>query len=223
MPAVIFDMDGVIIDSEPLHFRAEERLFSELGLNIDISEHQGFVGRTSRSMWGELRRRYGLSEPLEELVARSRRYIRELVAAEAAARDLLVPGLTGCLDYLREQGLRLLLASSSETALIELVLKKFALQDTFSHRVSGDDVHRGKPSPDIFLLAAARADMPSTGCLVIEDSAHGVSAARAAGMACIGFQNPSSGPQDLSQADAVITRFAQIREQNLLRLLKGRD
>jgi HAD superfamily hydrolase (TIGR01509 family) len=220
VPAVIFDMDGVIIDSEPLHFRAERRLFAELGLTIDAAEHQGFVGQTTRAMWGELRRRYGLRQPLEELVASSRRYIRELIAAAPAG--LLVPGLTGCLEYLRGRGLTLLLASSSEAALIDLVLKKFGLEIYFSQRVSGDEVRRGKPAPDIFLLAAGRAGVPPADCLVVEDSAHGVQAAKAAGMACIGFRNPASGRQDLSAADAVITRFDQIRGRGLLRLLDRR-
>ena len=218
MQAVIFDMDGVIIDSEPLHFRAEKRLFRELGIEIAVAEHQGYVGQTSRAMWGRIRRQYGLSLSLEELVAHSRRLIRELITA--ALPDLLIPGLTECLDYLRDRGLDLLLASSSEKALIELVLKKFDLEDYFPHRVSGDEVGRGKPAPDIFLLAAARAGISPAGCLVIEDSAHGVRAAKAAGMTCIGFKNPSSGSQDLSAADAVITRFSQIRGQNLLHTLE---
>jgi HAD superfamily hydrolase (TIGR01509 family) len=219
--AVIFDMDGVIIDSEPLHFRAESELFADLGLEIPEAEHQGYVGRTSESMWSSIRRKHGLRRSLDTLVANSRRRILELIAA--APPDLLVPGLIDCLNYLRRRGLSLLVASSSQKALIELVLKKFELEDYFDHRVGGDEVSRGKPAPDIFLLAASRGGIPPAGCLVIEDSAHGVSAARAAGMACIGFQNPGSGSQDLSAADAVITDFAQIRDQDLLRFLPAKN
>jgi HAD superfamily hydrolase (TIGR01509 family) len=103
------------------------------------------------------------------------------------------------------------LASSSTQRVIDTVLEKLALVGVFDPVVSGEEVEHGKPAPDIFLRTAGLLEIPPETCLVIEDSANGVRAAKAAGMVCIGFRNPNSGAQDLSAADAIVASLDEIR------------
>lgn len=205
---VIFDMDGVIIDSEPLHFAVERTLFAELGLPVGETEHAGFVGCSSRTMWETLRSRYGLDRQTADLVLYERRRYREALQAEG------VPFMPGMVDLIRELasgGVAVAIASSAPHEQIDEVVRTGALASAVRVRVSGDDVPHSKPDPAIFLRAATLMGADPYACTVVEDSEHGVSAARAAGMRCIGFRNPNSGAQNLSRADAVVDGVEELR------------
>ena len=121
-----------------------------------------------------------------------------------------VTGIPGLLAEIKDAGLKLGLASSSGRDFIEIVLTKLDILDYFDVIVSGEEVEKSKPDPDIFLKTAGNLGVNPEDCLVIEDSRHGVKAAILAGMKCIGFRNPNSGTHDLSLADAVVHSITDI-------------
>jgi len=200
--AVIFDMDGVIIDSEPIYLRVEMELFNKLGLTITEKDHDAFVGTTTRNMWEVLKNKFDISQSVDELVELERKSYDERLVSQ---KDLApISGIIELIQSLNKIGMKLAIASSSLRSQIEIVVDLFKIRSYFLQLVSGDEVSKGKPEPDIFLLAAERLNAKPQECLVIEDSRNGVEAAKKAGMKCIGFQNPSSGRQDLSRADVVV-------------------
>ena len=206
--AVIFDMDGVLIDSEPIHIRLERDLFVELGLEVSDEEHRGFLGLSSRDMFTRLARRHGLTTPIDAMVQdERRRYLAWLQDAPLP----LVPGTDRLIRDLAAAGFVLAVASSAPREQIDLVLDRSGWSGHIAVRVSGDDVDRGKPHPEIFLEAAMLLDRSPAECTVLEDSANGVAAARAAGMRCIAFVNPNSGFQDLGAADHRVSAMDEAR------------
>lgn len=211
---VIFDMDGVIIDSEPIHFAVEKNLFDDLGLTISQQEHQSFIGTTGEAMWSHIKSKYRLEHSVAELVNLSgKRYLDYISSYK---KNILLPGVIDLLEDLYRNKVQLILASSSSKEHIEFILQRFKLKRYFKTVVSGDAVNRSKPAPDIFLYAADQLKVMPEECIVIEDSKNGVSAAKSAGMRCIGFKNPNSGNQDLTEADIMIDSFLSINHQNLI-------
>ncbi|ERM92035.1 phosphatase [Caldanaerobacter subterraneus subsp. yonseiensis KB-1] len=200
--AVIFDMDGVMIDSEPVHLRLERELFRELGVEITEEEHMTFVGSSSYYMWEKIKERFNLKESVEELVRRDRkRYLDHVLST---GEIIPVPGIQELVKKLFEREYKLAVASSSPIDVIELVVQKLNLKNFFDMLVSGDYVKRSKPYPDIFLYTAEKLRVKPEECVVIEDSYNGVHAAKSAGMKVIGLVNPNSGNQDLSEADFIV-------------------
>lgn len=219
LKALIFDMDGVIIDSEPIHFRVEKRLFEDLGLAISDDEHHSFVGTTSRWMWSYIKDKYKLNQSIEELVQmEATSYVDHLLSQKDKKP---IPGVVDLIQELHGNNVRLAVASSASVRNIEIVLKMFRLERFFEVRVSGDEVRNGKPAPDVFLRCAKTLGLRPGECIVIEDSKNGVEAAKAAGMKCIGFKNPNSGGQDLSAADMVIGSFLELDYQRLRQVYEG--
>ena len=210
---VIFDMDGVLLDSEPVHIRLERDIFDGLGLRITDTELNGYVGMAPHTMWTLIKERHGLQ-----------REVGELVAAETAVKvrefgKMTLQAIHGVEALIRElvaAGHGLAIASSSSTLLIDTVTRKLGLRQYFTHRISAEEVARGKPQPDIFLEAAERSARRPGECVVIEDSANGVRAARAAGMACVGFVNRNSGNQDLRAADLLVEDFSEASARRIL-------
>lgn len=211
---ILFDMDGVLVDSEPLHLEVEEAIFEELGINISKEEHFSYVGMAPLEVWTTIRRRYDLEIPAKRLFQLE----QERKFALFQKREVsLVEGVLPLLQQLHEKGYPIALASSSPRRIIELFVEKTGVGDFFRFLISAEEVERGKPAPDIFLAAAERLGCSASDCLVIEDSANGVQAAKAAGMYCIGFQNPNSGYQDLSVADRVVESFSAEVRRTVLR------
>jgi len=216
LKAVIFDLDGVIIDSEPIHLMLERELFDQMGLPVSQAEHLSYMGTTSGALWADLRDKYGLEQTAEELSELTRRRYLDYLSRQESIRP--IPGAAELVRELSGRGVRLAVASSAQRRAIEITLLGVELKEYFPVIVSGDEVPRSKPFPDIFLAAAERLRVPAAESLVIEDSRNGVAAAKAAGMACLGFQSGNSGYQDLSRADAVTDSLLKIRYQYLLEL-----
>ncbi|MFC7668550.1 HAD family hydrolase [Hymenobacter humi] len=211
---VIFDMDGVIIDTEPLHHRAFFTQFAELGLAITEAEYATFLGGSTRNVFQRLQQEYGLTQDVESLLLRKRAVFNQLFDEDA---DLdLLPGVRALIENLRAHGVRLVVASSASKATIARVFQRFALGPYFTHVVSGEDFVRSKPDPAIFRHAAALAETPVAECLVIEDSANGVTAAKAAGIYCIGYASPHSAGQDLRHADRIIQHFSELSPASIV-------
>jgi len=153
LKAVIFDMDGVIIDSEPVHLKLEYEIYNELGIDVTREEHSTFVGTTSHYMWDTLKKKYKLSQDLDYLVNYARgKYFNHLTSEECEID--LVEGVRDFIRQLHGRGTKLAIASSSPLNVIEAVLKIFKLEEYFQVLVTGDMVQKSKPEPDIFLYAA---------------------------------------------------------------------
>jgi len=212
--AVIFDMDGVLIDSEPLHIQLEEDIFKEIGANISFEEHISFVGTTSHYMWEYVKNKCNVPFTVEELVEMDRkRYFDYISKHDDAVKPIV--GVDELVKELHKRNMRLAVASSSPIDVIEIVVKRLKLENYFDELVSGDFVKRSKPYSDIFLYAAEKLNVAPERCIVIEDSNKGVLAAKSAGMKVVGFMNPNSGNQDISMADMEIRSFSELDYEKL--------
>ena len=198
-------MDGVLINSEPLHFDFESRLFKSLGITIPKEQHETFVGTTAKTMWTIIKQTHNLPFTVSELILKGQSDF--LIYLENKNSIEPIQGITELLNRLKDAGFILTLASSSPHKLINYILNKCRLNEFFQVRISGDDVNNGKPDPEIFIKAADLISIKPENCLVIEDSANGVKAAKQAGMKCIGYSNPGSGNQDLTAADFILDSF----------------
>jgi HAD superfamily hydrolase (TIGR01509 family) len=204
--AVIFDMDGVLVDSEPLHTHATKLLLADCGVDWDERESAEYIGLTDVESFAALTLRHGLSGDPGDLAARWTE--RAVPLLQQHARPM--PGVPAVPLTLRERGYRLALASSSRPRVIEATLEAIGAGSLFEVVVSGTEVPRGKPSPDVFLEAARRLDIPPARCLVIEDSRHGVTAARAAGMPCIAIPCATTAHQDFAHATTRLTSLSDV-------------
>ena len=182
--AVIFDMDGVLIDSEPLHFDVLRQLLARDGLELRAAENEEFIGTTSEAMFATLIARHGLSRSVPEYIALYDANVLQVLQRPHAPQ----PGVTRLIAYLRSREVRLGVASSSRRPWIDATLRSLGLSDDFDVIVSGDDAARSKPDPAIYELAARRLQVPPARCLAIEDSPNGAESARRAGMSVLGVR-----------------------------------
>jgi HAD superfamily hydrolase (TIGR01509 family) len=206
--AVIFDLDGVIIDSEPIHFSIEQKMFKDLKIEICEPEHSSYVGMSSENMWDDIIRKYLLPYCTQELV--QKKHLLYLQYLSRVGNLQPIDGIETLIKTLNENGCKVLVASSSPAEIINIVLQKFSLENYFTAKISGTELPQSKPHPGIFLKAATIAQTDPANCLVIEDAENGVIAAKAAGMKCIGYLNPNSGLQNLEAADLIISSFRQL-------------
>jgi HAD superfamily hydrolase (TIGR01549 family) len=204
---IIFDMDGVIIDSEPTHQKLEFEMYEELGLKISAEEHKNYVGTSSVDMWNMIREKHVLNKSSEELLMYGRAKYWEALDQD---RVPLVDGAKELIMMFFEKKFTVQVASSATRPTVDKVIEHFHLEQYFSHRIGGDEVKRSKPDPEIFIKAARQSASDPTNCLVIEDSANGVTAAKNAGMHCIGYINPGTGAQNLNHADLVVNDLSKI-------------
>lgn len=205
MKAIIFDMDGVIINSEPLHLKIEKELVEELGGNLTDEELESFVGTTDYNMWSTFKEMFNLEPPVEELIEiKKDRFMKRIDEVK------LVDNFMDFMLSLYNEGYLLAIASSNNRRIVDAVVNKFQLSKYMKFVISGEEVKKGKPDPEIFLAAAKKMNLNPNDCIVIEDATNGVKAAKAAGMKCIGLKNIDSGNQDLSEADLIIKNFNEL-------------
>lgn len=207
MKAVIFDMDGVLVDSQPYHFKADIDTMAEYGVIKDQKFYESFAGTLTADRMRTLKEMFGLDVPVEEMTIKRENMILDIMGKEDIKP---VSGIPEFLRSIKEKGLTTAVASSSDYKLINLILDRLKIAQYFDSVTSGSDVKRGKPSPDVFLLAAERIGIGPSECLVVEDSENGVKAAKAAGMKALGYINPTSGKQDLSLSDFITDDFKKI-------------
>ncbi|MBI5631685.1 MAG: HAD-IA family hydrolase [Elusimicrobia bacterium] len=217
MKAVVFDMDGVMVDSEREWRRQEGPFLKRLipaWRSEDLAKITGF-GVEDLHRW--LVKEYGLMESPGRFAELCRAVAEDIYRN----RTRLETGLPGFFIRLEEAGIPMGLASSSPRAWIDLVLERFKLARYFRAVTSADDVEgEGKPSPRIHLKAAGLLGVDPRDCVAIEDSFVGVRAAKKAGMFCVGFRNGYNQDQDLSAADAEISSFSGLKPGELARKLR---
>ncbi len=197
-------MDGVLVDSEPIHMELERTLFKQLNIVVPVTLHETFVGMAPRKVWETLKQEYNLPHTIEELL----KIEKDVKFSELQTRQIhCIPAVDALLAALKSDGYKLSVASSSPRNIICLVLEKLNFRHYFDHIVSSEDVTDGKPAPDIFLEVAQRYGVPAEQFIVVEDSHNGVRGAKAAGMKCIGYKSEHSGNQDLTLADLITESF----------------
>lgn len=206
--AVIFDMDGVLVNSEPHHVKIERKIFSEIGANISSEEHAGYMGTASDEMWLNVVARHGTSLSVEELLEMGNQRVINYFSVLKELKP--IEGLVPVLNKLQEHNIPLAVASSSSAQVVDLILAKSGLKHYFRVVVSGQMVEKSKPEPDIFFKAAAQLQIEPPNCLVIEDSTNGIRAAKSAGMVCVAYRGEGFTNQDQSMADRVITDFNEM-------------
>ena len=207
MKAVIFDMDGVIIDSEPINTGLSIKTVAHFGSSITSKEMEKYAGSTMKVIYSSIKEDKKLAAPVEEIIA----YMQASMLSNLAKEDIEpIEGIRELLIALKERNIPTAIASSSPKNMIEAVVEKFKLQDYFSHLVSGNEVKHSKPDPEIYLVTAEKLGIAPSDCVVIEDSTNGVNAAKNAGMTCIGFRNLNSGKQDISRADIIVNAITEI-------------
>ena len=205
---VIFDMDGVIVDTEPVHNYAYNQHFKQLNIEVNAEMYASFTGNSTKNIFERLKIQFNLAEEVNALVETKRNLFND---AFDSKKDLyLLDGVEDLIKDLYDNGMQLVLASSSATVTINRVFNRFGLHKYFTHIVSGEDFPKSKPHPAIFLRAAELANTPVENCIVIEDSTNGIIAAKAAGIYCIGYDSFHSKLQDYSLADVVITDFKEL-------------
>ena len=205
---VIFDMDGVIVDTEPVHRYAYFKQFAELNIDVTEEMYASCTGLSTRNTFQKLKEVFTIELEVEDLIQRKRTIFNDAFDSKA---DLeLLDGVEELIKNLHQSGIQLILASSASKVTISRVFNRFKLHDYFTHLVSGEDFPKSKPHPAIFEHAASLSIAPMENCLIIEDSTNGVKAAKAAGIYCIGYNSIHSKLQDLSLADFVIDNFNQL-------------
>lgn len=214
---VIFDMDGVLIDSEGFYKEINAQHFEELGVQITEEEYESFIGISADLMWSYIKEKGKLPQDVATLRREEKERKYEYLVREPLEP---MPGIPALLKKLKEQNYTLSLASSSSRKNIEVIVQKLNIASYFACMVSGEEVKNGKPAPDIFLKAAALAGVAPQNCCVIEDSNNGARAAKAAGMQCVGLRSPNSGQQDLSLCNLIIDDFAERNVQKIISLIE---
>lgn len=214
---VIFDMDGVIVDTEPVHHYAYNQHFKQLNIDITPEMYASFTGNSTKNIFERLKAQFNLEADVQTLVETKRNLFND---AFDNKEDLyLLDGVEDLIKELHSNGMQLVLASSSATVTINRIFNRFNLDQYFTHKVSGEDFPKSKPHPAIFEHAAFLSQTPVENCIVIEDSTNGILAAKAAGIYCIGYDSFHSKMQDYSKADMVIKDFKELN-YNIIRQIK---
>jgi HAD superfamily hydrolase (TIGR01509 family) len=201
-------MDGVIVDTEPVHRYAYFKQFDELNIAVTEEMYTSFTGFSTRNTFQKLKEVFEIEQDVEDLIQRKRTIFNDAFDSKA---DLeLLEGVENLIKDLHQNGMQLILASSASKVTIERVFRRFKLHDYFTHLVSGEDFPKSKPHPAIFEHAASLSIAPKENCIVIEDSTNGIKAAKAAGIFCVGYNSIHSEAQNLSEADVVINHFNEL-------------
>ena len=201
-------MDGVIVDTEPVHHFAYYQHFKELNIEVSDEMYRSFTGNSTRNIFQKLKAQFNLQGDVEDLILRKRHLFNE---AFDLKEDLyLIEGVEELIKDLHANGMQLVVASSASKVTINRVFTRFNLHQYFTHIVSGEDFPKSKPHPAIFEHAASLSVAPKENCIVIEDSTNGIQAAVSAGIFCVGYNSFHSKNQDLSKANVVIQHFNEL-------------
>lgn len=213
--AVLFDMDGVLIDSERLYAKADRRMFETLGITMTQEDAHGMAGVKSREgAQGILERHPELSISLDDLDALYRKNLYQTL--ERATELTLIPGVEEWMKRLSAAGVQMAIASSSTAEMVGLIVERFGLRRYAQFVINGDEVPRSKPDPEIFLRAAAGVGAVPARCAVVEDSTFGILAAKRAGMFCLAYTGANVHGLDNSGADVRVAIYDEAGLRYLL-------
>ncbi len=212
--AIIFDMDGLMIETEHLQSRAFEQVLAEYGINPELhadgTVHQ--VGVSAHDNFVAMKEKYRLDADIDELLHKKQKIYREILSGNITPK----PGLLSLLEKLAQEKVAVAVASSSSVDDIMFILKTLDVEKYFTVIVSGESVPRHKPAPDIFIEAARQLNVHPEDCVVLEDSQSGVEAAKAACMNVIAVPNQFTKSQDFRNANVVVTSLEKIDTAQIL-------
>ena len=203
-------MDGVIIDSEFLHKKAYYETFVSLGLDVSDKLYKTITGSSTINVFQKLIEHFKLDNDPNDLVMDKRRRYVEYFQNDPTIH--LVKGVEEIIKYFHQNGITLILASSASMPNINRVFKRFDLDQYFTAKISGADLTKSKPHPEIFERAAILGNTAKENCIVIEDSDNGIKAANDAGIFVFGYRNPMSEDQTLENADSIISEFSELKK-----------
>ena len=213
--AVVFDMDGLLADTETLHFKSFQMLARKYGHSLSHDAFREFVGVTEVENIDWMKKTFGIKEGGASLVAKRKQMYLDLVRSR---RLEPVSGLRELLEFCVVSGLRRALASSASAVEVKVVLERLSAREpvlrpvrvVFDEIVTGSDVQHNKPHPEIYLTAAERLGLPTASCVALEDSEPGVESAKAAGMRCFAVPTEHTSQQDFGRADAVLGTLLEV-------------
>jgi beta-phosphoglucomutase len=212
--AVIFDVDGVLTDSYQPHFLSWQRMFGELDVEFTEDQFRGTFGRTNRDIFGELYQGSLSEDQIRAWGDRKEALYREIIAQQFVP----IPGAVELLDALAAGGFLLAVGSSGPPENIQVTLEKLGRAHLFSALVTGADVQRGKPDPQVFRLGAERLGVSPANCAVVEDAPQGVEAANRAGMTSIALTGTTTR-EALSHARLVVDRLGELTPDRIAKLI----
>lgn len=204
-------MDGVIVDSEPIHLEATNRVLQKYGAQLTYEENIPLQGMAEIPYWKFLMEKFNFKEDIEKLILLKEKHMLNILRENKIEPN---PGLKDFLRALKERDISVGLASSSQLNQIKFILKKLGLENFFDAITSGEEVKRGKPEPDIFIVTAKRMGLHPTKCVAIEDSKNGLLAAMRAGMKVIAYRNSFGLPVDMK-----IDSFEELKDLRFLKKL----
>lgn len=220
LEAILFDMDGVIVDTEPLHRKAYFSMFKEMGLEVSDELYATFAGATTHQVCSTLIDLFQMKTPIEAMFLSKRKHFKTLFYEDAEFD--LIEGVQALIQHYFDHDIPMILASSASHTTIDMVFDKFNLSPFFKAKISGEELKASKPHPEIFERAAALANVDKKRCMVIEDSTNGIMAAHQAGIFCAAYQGKNTLNQDYSLADILVDDYAQLRVEVLEKHFKNR-
>jgi len=210
--AVIFDMDGVLVDTEPLWSKGDKYFLKKRGIKYNDEFKAEIMGKSQDRNARFYKKKFNLKEPVKELMKDRIEIIHDLYNSKISAK----PGVLNLIKQLHKNNYIIALASNSSMKMINTALKKFDLDRYFSAKISGESVKKGKPAPDVYLAAARKIKVNPSECLVIEDTCSGISAAKKAGMFCVAlFDKRYARKETLKKADLIIESFREIKPEKI--------
>jgi beta-phosphoglucomutase len=208
LKAVLFDMDGVIVDTEPLHRKAYFQMFEDVGIDVSEELYDSFTGASTKKVCETLISQFNLNQNNDELSKIKRSYFKHFFDTDPDFN--LISGVKNLIENYHQNGVKLVLASSASMNTINWVFEKFDLDKYFIGKISGDTLKESKPNPEIFILAAEIAKEAKGNCMVIEDSTNGILAAHSAGIFCTAYKSEHTIGQNYEKANLLISDFADI-------------
>lgn len=212
LEAIIFDMDGVLVDSEYTYFESKSAILKEAGHLVEESYHYQFMGTTGEYMWQKMKEEFSLPLTADEYTEQMNQLRGKMVETDGVRA---IEGAPALVKRLHEAGLPLGVASSSTLKEIKTNLQALGIADCFQIVMSSEEVPNSKPAPDVYLAVARRMEVEPTNCLGIEDTKNGSTAVHRAGMVCLGFHNPIYPKQDLQKADRIVESFEGLDREAL--------
>ncbi|OGF45194.1 MAG: hypothetical protein A2452_05080 [Candidatus Firestonebacteria bacterium RIFOXYC2_FULL_39_67] len=219
--AIIFDVDGLMADTEFYHCESVKKLMSSYGVKLSRAYLVKTVGVSSKNNFIKIKKDFGVTESLKKLLAaREKLYLKIIKASDIK----VFPGLKDIFEYAKKKGIKIAVGSSSIKAQIDVVVPllmksagvRISYRKYFNAVVTGSDVKNTKPAPDIYKLVSKKLGVEPENCLVLEDSVSGVKAAKAAKMFCIAVKSEYTKNKDLVRADVIVNNL----EKALKKIIK---
>lgn len=209
--AIIFDLDGVLVDSEPIHFKAHRRALDSFGIHLTLDDYMDFgVAKGDLNLYTKASQKYVVAIDFEKIASLKKELYKNLINEKSELMD----GVIEVLETLSQKYI-LAIASSGEKSAVSFILQKFDIEKYFDFIVTGNDVEKVKPNPDIYLKVVELMDLKKEECIAIEDSESGLIAAKEAGIKCVVVPCDFTKAQDFSRADIVIDKLSLFNPENL--------